>query len=160
MGSARLVVRVETRVWRDKDKCFGPHVQPNGISYYEARIDLAAWTSATASIPPIVDSKGTETSVSSLLGAPVTSTPTNDTFAAARRKLIVHFFRLGTIARYEAVIEAGVWEEGDDAFDGQARWARVFDRAEKTNKFDALWHSVTEKDETLTQQPNPFKSNG
>ena len=81
-------------------------------------------------------------------------------FAAARRKLIVHFFRLGTIARYEAVIEAGVWEEGDDAFDGQARWARVFDRAEKTNKFDALWHSVTEKDETLTQQPNPFKSNG
>ena len=159
-GKRELVVRVETRVWQDKNKCFGPFAQPNGSTYYEEHINLPMYDSSPAPIIPIEDSKHTEISLSSPLGVPVASTPASDTFAAARRKLIVHFFRLGTIERYEAAINAGVWEEGDDAFDGQERWARVFDRAEKTNKLDALWHSVAQKDETLTQQPNPFKSNG
>jgi len=79
-----------------------------------------------------------------------------DAFIAARRKLVVHFFRLGTIARYEVVIKAGVWDESDDAFDGQARWARVFERAEKTGKLAAFWSAVAEQDQTLTAQTNPF----
>jgi hypothetical protein len=81
---------------------------------------------------------------------------TDDAFLAARRKLIVHFFRLGTIDRYNAVMAAGVWEDGDDALDGQARWGRVFERAEKNNKFSVLWKAVAEKDKTLEGQPNPF----
>jgi hypothetical protein len=85
---------------------------------------------------------------------------TIDAFAAARRKLIVHFFRLGTLSRYQAVIDAGVWEQSDDALDGQARWASVFERAEKAGKFGALWEAVAAKDETLTGQPNPFTSQG
>jgi hypothetical protein len=86
----------------------------------------------------------------------MTTTPTNDAFAAARRKLIVHFFRLGTLSRYEAVLKAGVWDDSDDALDGQARWARVFERAEKAGKFATLWNAVATKDETLAGQTNPF----
>jgi hypothetical protein len=92
----------------------------------------------------------------SSLGGTVTATLASDAFTAARRKLVVHFFRLGTIARYRVVIDAGVWEESDDALDGQARWARVFERAEKAAKFGALWDAVAASDETLTGQPNPF----
>jgi hypothetical protein len=76
--------------------------------------------------------------------------------AAAKRRLIVHFFRLGAISKYTAVVSAGVWEEGDDALDGQARWARVFDRAEKAGKLGALWDAIAAQDETLIGQPNPF----
>jgi len=83
---------------------------------------------------------------------------TLDAFAVARRTLIVHFFRLGTLSRYEVVISAGMWDESDDALDGQARWAAVFDSAEKTAKFGALWEAVAAKDETLTGQPNPFRA--
>ena len=86
----------------------------------------------------------------------MTTTLTNDAFAAARRRLIVHFFRLGTIARYNVVIDAGVWEDSDDALEGQARWARVFERAEKAGKFNSLWDAVAANDETLAGQPNPF----
>lgn len=80
-------------------------------------------------------------------------------FAAARRKLIVHFFRVGTIARCQAAINAGVWEEGDDAFDGQERWARVFERAENSGKLGSLWESIAAEDQTLTGQSNPFQEN-
>jgi hypothetical protein len=86
----------------------------------------------------------------------VATKATHDALIAARRKLIVHFFRLGTIDRYEAVMAAGVWEDEDDAFAGQARWARVFERTEKTGKLSVLWTAVAAKDETLTGQPNPF----
>jgi thioredoxin-like negative regulator of GroEL len=86
----------------------------------------------------------------------MTAILTNDAFAAARRKLIVHFFRLGTLSRYQAVLDAGVWDESDDALDGQARWARVFERAEKADKLAALWTAVAAKDETLAGQTNPF----
>ena len=67
---------------------------------------------------------------------------TPDAFSAAKRKLIVHFFRVGTLSRFQAAINAGVWEEGDDAFDGQERWARVFERAEKNDKLGSLWEAV------------------
>ncbi len=75
---------------------------------------------------------------------------TPDVFSAARRKLIVHFFRVGALSRIEAATAAGVWEESDDAFDGQERWARVFDRAEKNNKLEALWDAIAKEDQTLT----------
>jgi hypothetical protein len=83
---------------------------------------------------------------------------TPDAFAAARRKLIVHFFRLGTIARFQAAIKAKVWEESDDAFVGQERWARVFDRAETAGKLRSLWEAISAEDPSLTEQDNPFKT--
>jgi hypothetical protein len=86
----------------------------------------------------------------------MTATTTSDAFAAARRKLIVHFFRLGTLARYKAVLDAGVWNETDDALEGQARWARVFERAEKAGKLPILWDAVAAEDKTLAGQANPF----
>jgi len=55
-------------------------------------------------------------------------------------------------------MDTGVWEDTDDAFDGEARWARVFDRAEKAGKFPDLWEAVAANDETLVGQPNPFTS--
>ena len=84
---------------------------------------------------------------------------TPDAFSAARRKLIVHFFRSGTLSRVQAATTAGVWEEGDDAFDGQERWARIFDRAEKADKLGALWNAVAAQDNTLAGQNNPFTKN-
>ncbi len=83
---------------------------------------------------------------------------TPDAFAAARRKLIVHFFRLGTIARFQAAINAEVWEESDDSFDGQERWARVFERAESAGKLRSLWEAIAAEDQSLAGQSNPFKT--
>jgi len=154
-----LTVKVETRVWRDKDKIFGPHVQSDGSLYAEEHIDLPPWKASPIAPTEVAASPA---SAATTPTAPATETmPTTDTngaFAAARRKLIVHFFRLGTLSRYEAVIKAGVWEDSDDAFDGQARWARVFERAEKGGNFDVLWDAVAVKDATLAGQPNPFKT--
>ncbi|MDR4485460.1 MAG: metallophosphoesterase [Nitrospirales bacterium] len=154
-----LKVSVETRAWRENDKKFLPYVQSNGSNFHEERIELPPWENFESRHPSEADSKLREISLPSSSGLPVTKTSTDDAFAAARRKLIIHFFRLGTIARYQVVISAGVWEDSDDAFDGQARWARVFDRAERTKKLDALWKAVADKDETLPKEPNPFTTN-
>ena len=153
-----LIVRVETRVWRERDKCFGPQVQEDGSPYFEARIELLEWKVPKVLTGENFNSKPANSLLSSAPVTTVATTLTSDSYAAARRKLIVHFFRLGTIARYEAAIHAGVWEESDDALDGQSRWSRVFERAEKTNKFGALWNAVAANDETLTGQSNPFNN--
>ncbi len=150
-----LRVRVETRVWREKEKSFNKYVQEKGSDYHEERIPLQAWTRPVA-VPTAAALDGRDT-VSTTVGAK-SSTMTPDAFIAARRKLIVHFFRIGTLSRFQAAIDAEVWEEGDDALDGQARWARVFERAEKSSKLGALWEAVAAKDHTLTGQPNPFSS--
>ena len=151
-----LNVSVETRVWRVRDKCFGPHPQPDGDLFYKKCMELPNWIRPGGKQVANSYSNPTDIPVSSNLEDTVIPTPTHDALIAARRKLIVHFFRLGTIDRYEAVMTAGVWEDGDDAFDGQARWARVFERAEKTGKLSALWATVAAKDTTLTGQSNPF----
>jgi hypothetical protein len=151
-----LIANVETRVWRDKEKQFGPQALADGSFRFEERIELPVWVRSAAVASAISGFQNVQTALSS---APMSSAPailTGDAFAAARRKLIVHFFRLGTLAKYQVVIDAGVWEESDDAFDGQARWARVFERAEKAGKFEALWNAVAAQDETLTGQLNPF----
>lgn len=153
-----LIVSVETRVWRDKEKHFAGYTQSDGSQKYEERIELPAWVRSLAEIPMVSNFPSGKSVICSPPVEAADDVLTNDAFAAARRKLIVHFFRLGTLSRYQAVIDAGVWDESDDALDGQARWASVFERAEKTGKFGALWKAVAAKDETLTGQPNPFTS--
>jgi hypothetical protein len=105
-----------------------------------------------------------------LKGVQVSLAPTHpvtqsgdDANTAARRKLIVHFFRLGVLSRHKAAIAAKVWEESDDALVGQERWARVFERAEKAERLDALWDAVfqasdPEEAKTLMGETNPFKT--
>jgi predicted phosphodiesterase len=151
-----LVARVETRVWRDRDKCFGPYVQENKTPYLEERIELPDWKMEPPPQPAILDSKTLDSTVSSPKVMTAISTLTSDAYAAARRRLIVHFYRLGIISRHEAAIEADVWEESDDSLTGQARWSRVFERAEKLHKLGALWAAVAARDETLANQTNPF----
>lgn len=156
-GKRQLIASLETRVWRDRDKCFGPSTDAAGSRVSEFRIQLPPRTMPVAA-PANSSSTAVESKILSNSEKPVAATPTNDALIAARRKLIVHFFRLGTIDRYKVVMDAGVWEEGDDAFDGQARWARVFERAERANKFQAMWTAIALKDETLSGQPNPFNA--
>jgi predicted phosphodiesterase len=149
-----LVIQVETRVWRDKDKCFGKYVQGDGSDFHTERIPLKAWTQPTVVTAVSPSTKpAVPISSSSEMNVP---TMTPEAFAAARRKLIVHFFRVGTLARFRAAMSADVWEEGDDAFDGQERWARVFKRAEETEKLGSLWDAVAAEDPTLAGQTNPF----
>lgn len=149
-----LIVNVETRVWRPKDKCFAKYVQGDGSDFHTERIPLKAWTDS-AKVPPMRTFTNSPVPESAPAGMTV-PTMTPDEFSAARRKLIVHFFRIGTLSRFQAAINAGAWEEGDDAFDGQERWARVFERAEKSNKLEALWCAVAREDQTLAGQINPF----
>lgn len=151
-----LCVQVETRVWRDKEKCFAKYVQGDGSDFHEERIPLKTWTPPVASSRPSTPAEP----MIAVPSSPDMNSPimTPDTIAAARRKLIVHFFRIGTISRFQAAIKAGVWEDGDDAFDGQERWARVFERAEKSGKLGSLWEAVAAEDQTLTGQSNPFKT--
>jgi predicted MPP superfamily phosphohydrolase len=150
-----LCVRVETRVWQDKDKCFAKF-QHDGSDYHEEHIPLKSWSPTLNSSQPLTSSEP----AIAVLSAPDKDAQimTPDAFTAARRKLIVHFFRLGTIARFQAAINAGVWEEIDDALDGQERWARVFDRAEKAGKLRSLWEAIAAEDQSLTGQDNPFKT--
>jgi hypothetical protein len=152
-----LCIRVETRVWRDKDKCFVKYVQGDGSDFLQVRIPLKTWASPISSSHPSTS----PVPVIAVPSSPDMNAPimTPDVFAAARRKLIVHFFRVGTISRFQAAINAEVWEEGDDAFDGQERWARVFERAENSGKLDSLWEAVAAEDQTLAGQSNPFKTN-
>lgn len=146
-----LCVQVESRAWRDKDKCF------DASSIHNERISLKAWTPQVASLQP---SPSAEPAIAVPSSPDMNATiMAPDAFAAARRKLIVHFFRVGTLSRFQAAINAGVWEEGDDAFDGQERWARVFERAEKNEKLGSLWEAVAAEDQTLTGQINPFTTN-
>lgn len=149
-----LCVQVETRIWKDKEQCFCPEAQTNGSHWLEERIPLRAW-SQTVSAPEISTSENAPNPVlSSAEMSDPTMTPPE--YSAARRKLIVHFFRVGTLSRFQAAIKAGVWEESDDTLDGQERWARVFERAEKNGKLQALWDAVAQEDPTLTGQINPF----
>jgi predicted phosphodiesterase len=148
-----LSASVETRIWRDHEKEFGP----SAGARYEERIRLPDWTPPVATSSAVSPSLTAKSTLSSSAHVKVmTATSTSDAFTAARRKLIVHFFRLGTLARYKAVLDARVWEETDDALDGQARWARVFERAEKSGKLPELWDAVAAKDDTLAGQTNPF----
>jgi predicted MPP superfamily phosphohydrolase len=151
-----LVINVETRVWMDKEKCFGPYAMPNGSLRQEEIIGLPAWNRSAPKTDTTLHSPSSKSLVESQKEMTNESTLSNDAFAAARRKLIVHFFRLGTLSRYQVAIDAGVFDDSDDAYDGQARWARVFERAEKTGKFAALWEAVAAKDDTLTGKSNPF----
>jgi hypothetical protein len=155
-GKRNLLARVETRVWRDRDKCFGPYVQENKTPYLEERIELSDWKFEHPPKPAILVLNTTDSTVSSPKEVIAASTLTGDAFAAARRRLIVHFYRLGIISRHEVAIEAGAWEESDDALTGQARWSRVFERAEKLQKLGALWAAVAARDNTLAGQHNPF----
>ena len=152
-----LCVRVETRVWRDKDKCFSKYVQGDGSDIHEERIPLKTWAPPIASPQPSNSVEPAIAVASSHDLKALVMTP--ESIAAARRKLIVHFFRIGTLSRFQAAINAGVWDESDDAFDGQERWARVFDRAEKSGKLGSLWKAVAAEDQTLSDQNNPFETN-
>lgn len=149
-----LCISIETRVWREKDKRFSKYVQGDGSDFYEERIPLPEWQ-RPPSANEILNSANKGSTLCS--GSEVkTANMTQEAFSAARRKLIVHFFRIGTLSRFHAAVRAGVWEEGDDAFDGQARWARVFERAEREAKLGSLWDAVAESDESLKGQINPF----
>jgi 3',5'-cyclic AMP phosphodiesterase CpdA len=152
--SRELIVGVETRVWREKDQCFCHENRGDSAVSHEERLPLKAWVRPVAGTG-LLSSTNPLTPVSSTEVMNVT-TMTPDVFAASRRKLIVHFFRVGLLPRFKATIKAGVWEEGDDAFDGQERWARVFERAEKNGKLELLWDAVAQEDKTLAGQINPF----
>jgi hypothetical protein len=155
-GSQRLLASVETRVWRVQDKYFVPYPAKDGTPHQTESIPLPSREPSASQGSTIFQTQKADIPVSSASGKAVAPTPTNELMAAAKRRLIVHFFRLGAISKYTAVVSAGVWEEGDDALDGQARWARVFDRAEKAGKLGALWDAIAAQDETLIGQPNPF----
>lgn len=151
-----LVVRTETRVWMDKEKQFGPRAERDGLLYKEHRIVLpkketAPTTKFEASPAPKA------VPVTFVPQAPATHVA-DDSSNLARRKLIVHFFRLTSLARLQAVIDAEIWQENDDAFDGQERWARVLARATDEGKLSLLWEAVAARDSLLQAEPNPFKT--
>lgn len=148
----QLLVQVETRIWDKVEFCFA--LSPYGnSSFYEYRTPLPAQNPTPAAetmvAPPasVVLTEGTMPEI------------VNDAqFAAARRKLIIHFLRLGPVSRLGIAISAGVFEDTDDELEGQARWARVFERAETSKKLHKLWALVAEQDESLQGVQNPFPS--
>lgn len=146
-----LIAEVEHRIWLDKEKRFGPKASTSE----RFPIKLPTWAK-----PPVSKLSGALVGQSTIVGTltvkDMTQSPTPDAIQAARRKLIVHFFRLGVIDRHNVAKTLGILEEGDDALTGQARWARMFERAEKLKKFGDLWNEVAKLDSTLHGQPNPF----
>ncbi len=150
-----LITQVETRVWHKTEFNFHNSPTADGAPFHEHRQKLPAVAIAQR---PVVDDTASEP-VSGSTPTIVTARTDNAqdaTFAAARRKLIIHFVDLGPLGRYEAAMAAGVWDNADENLQGQALWARVFERAEAMKKLAALWAAVAAKDQRLSAVPNPF----
>ncbi len=150
-----LKIEVETRVWDKTDFCFCSSPGAKGQASFEHCQELPEAKFA-ASSEKLETSEFNATILPQASLANTNSSPDNAAFAANRRKLIVRFFRIGIIARLEAAMEAGAWEDRDDSLEGQARWARVFERAEANGKLGALWNAVAMRDQTLAETTNPF----
>ncbi len=150
-----LVTQVETRVWHKTAFTFHESRTPEGAKVYEHLQTLP--TVSIAKKPPVHDtapvplSNPTPTTATDKLSAEQAAT-----FAAAKRRLTIHFFGLGPIGRLETVMAAGLWDKSDESLQGQALWARLFERAEKDEKLEALWDAVAKEDQTLAVQLNPF----
>jgi len=156
-----LLVEVETREWSEETLRFGPHLEPNGNTRRGYVIGLSPRKAVAPSPPSSAPGwsrqpEGPDLAPSTLREAMATATNL-DEYRAARRKMIVHFFRLAPIQRFQAAIAAGVWEDGDDNLPAQTRWPRVFERAEKAQRLAQLWNEVAREDATLAGQTNPFE---
>lgn len=150
-----LITQVETRVWHKTEFNFHNSPAANNTKFHEHRQTLPAVAIAQKS--PVHDTAPEPSNGST---PPVVTDKTDNAqtaiFAAARRKLIIHFFDLGPLGRYEVAMTAGVWDNSDEYLQGQALWARVFERAEAMHKLAVLWDAVAGKDERLSGTPNPF----
>lgn len=150
-----LTTQVETRVWHKTEFTFHESRTANDGKFFEHRQTLPAVSRAKTTLVHDI----APVPLSSLNPTTVTDQPTAEqiaTFAAAKRRLTIHFFGLGPIGRYEAVMAAGLWDNSDESVQGQTLWARVFERAEKDEKLKALWDAVAKEDQTLAGQTNPF----
>lgn len=151
-SSAReLVVDVETRVWLSKEKCFGPSVNKDGKLTERYMVRMAKWASAgggSGATGPAPNSSG---------AGGTSSAKALDEFVAAKRRLVVHFFRIGMLQRFQIADELQLLKPEDDALQGHARWARVFDRAESSKRLHTLWERVSKIDPDLVGSTNPFK---
>ena len=154
LDNRTLVTRVETRTWHKSEFTFVPLAQANGTNEFVHRQQL-----------PLVAKPKPMEILSAQLPAQhhihpedVNQNAHNEdaTFSAARRRLIVHFFQLGILDRLNCAIEAGVWEEEFDDLEGQAKWAKVFENAQKLQLFPTLWDSVASRNQNLANGPNPF----
>lgn len=65
--------------------------------------------------------------------------------SSARRRLIVAFFNLGVVNRYQITHECGLLTEEDKDLDGQERWAVAFKRAEERGIMDQLEAAVSRR---------------
>ena len=148
-----LVIQVESRAWHKTDFCFVASPYP-GSGFYEHRTPFTVLRQTPGEAVRIA--KGGALSSNAGTVPEKTETSSEAEFAAARRKLIIHFYRLGLVTRFNVAMAAGVWEDGDDAYDGATRWARVFDRAERNKKLHALWTCVASHDNELASAFNPF----
>lgn len=144
-----LVTTVETRVLDSVHGVFKRHSHSDREPIYSYRQPLAA---PATPVPRNSSSRENADDVSS---AESRTPMASETIAILKRKLVIHFFKLGTLPRHEVAIQADVWSEADDQLSGQERWARVFKRAEDEHKMAALWDAVAARDHSLPQA-NPF----
>jgi hypothetical protein len=61
------------------------------------------------------------------------------------RKLIVAFFQLGTLSRYEICAECGLLTESDVVMEPQTMWATAFQRAVEQDKLEALADAIRKR---------------
>ncbi len=150
-----LITRVETRYWHKTDLVFVRYFYSGNDGLHEHRQDLPARVVAQDRVA-LDNGQAVITSPTVLIPVSAPDNELNLAFAASRRRLIVHFFRLGVITRYNVADSLDIWDESDESFQGQAKWTRVFDRAEKADKFHELWNAIAKSDQSLIGQPNPF----
>jgi predicted phosphodiesterase len=150
-----LVVDVETRNWDKTELIFVPKPWTGPSGRHIHRQDLGAAPIAQSfGIPNTGEATSVATESTAVPEAP--STAANLALATGRRKLIVHFFRLAIMPRYQAITSVGLYDASDDNLEGQARWAKVFERAEQSKKLSALWTAVASLDSSLAGETNPF----
>lgn len=150
-SSRELVVEVETRVWMSKEKCFGPYAHKDGKLTVTHKLLMTKWERTS-------DGSGIGApAVSGKAPSPSAAAKALDEFVAAKRKLVVHFFRISMIQRFQIANDLQILKPEDEDLQGHARWARVFDRAESNKKLHEFWERVSKIDPDLVGTTNPFK---
>lgn len=155
-SNRKLSITIHTREYDSENYRFRPRRNEYDEPAEKTEIAIPAWTAPSKD--GMIVSVGKEGRTAESEGDSVASADASAAVAeAAKRELLVHFFRLGTPLRYTTAFEAGLLRDGDDALPPQTMWAEVFRRAAAEDVLAKFWDVVAAKAPGLKEKANPFR---
>ena len=157
-GNRKLSIVIHTREYDSNNYCFRPRRNEDDQPFEKTEIAIPAWTSPVdEGMIPSVSKEARSAKTGGSSDASVTDVSASAE-EAAKRELLVHFFRLGAPLRYTTAYEAGLLRDGDDGLPPQTMWAEVFRRAAAEHALEKFWDVVAARAPALKEKGNPFKT--